>query len=55
MARPLRGAAVRVLEARRCGDAASAADAQLFPSDHYALLARLEIAAPPDDGAAGGQ
>ena len=55
MARPLRGAAVRVLESRRCGEA-SAADPQLFPSDHFALLARLEITAPPhDDAAAAGQ
>lgn len=50
LARPLRGAAVRVVEARRCGEAA-AGDAQLFPSDHFALLARLELTPPPDDAA----
>ena len=55
MARPLRGAAVRVLEARRCGDASSVHDPQLFPSDHFALLARLEITAPRDDADAAGQ
>jgi hypothetical protein len=52
LARPLRGAALRVVEARRCGEAADG-DAQLFPSDHYALLARLELTPPPDDVAAG--